>query len=52
MVRSCTTARADNLWRRPREAQHEALSAALDSWNAGDLDGYLRLYDEGKGTGT
>ena len=25
---------------------HEALSAALDSWNAGDLDGYLRLYDE------
>jgi predicted ester cyclase len=30
-----------------REAPHEALSAALDSWNAGDLDGYLRLYDEG-----
>ena len=27
--------------------QREALSAALDSWNAGDLDGYLRLYDEG-----
>lgn len=27
--------------------QHEALSAARDSWNAGDLDGYLRLYDEG-----
>ena len=26
---------------------NEALSAALDSWNAGDLDGYLRLYDEG-----
>lgn len=26
---------------------HEALSAALDSWNAGDLDGYLRLYDGG-----
>lgn len=25
----------------------EALSAALASWNAGDLDGYLRLYDEG-----
>lgn len=25
----------------------QALSAALDSWNAGDLDGYLRLYDEG-----
>ena len=25
----------------------EALSAALDSWNAGNLDGYLRLYDEG-----
>ena len=24
----------------------EALSAALQSWNAGDLDGYLRLYDE------
>ena len=24
----------------------EALSAAKDSWNAGDLDGYLRLYDE------
>jgi predicted ester cyclase len=24
----------------------EALSAARDSWNAGDLDGYLRLYDE------
>jgi predicted ester cyclase len=27
--------------------QKEALSAALDSWNAGHLDGYLRLYDEG-----
>jgi predicted ester cyclase len=26
---------------------HEALSAAVESWNAGDLDGYLRLYDEG-----
>ena len=25
----------------------EALSAAVESWNAGDLDGYLRLYDEG-----
>jgi predicted ester cyclase len=25
----------------------EALSAALDCWNAGDLDGYLHLYDEG-----
>jgi hypothetical protein len=25
----------------------EALSAALDRWNAGDLDGYLSLYDEG-----
>jgi hypothetical protein len=25
---------------------HEALAAALDNWNAGDLDGYLRLYDE------
>ena len=24
----------------------EALSAACDSWNAGDLEGYLRLYDE------
>jgi hypothetical protein len=24
----------------------EALSAALDRWNAGDLDGYLSLYDE------
>jgi predicted ester cyclase len=24
-----------------------ALSAAVDSWNAGDLDGYLKLYDEG-----
>jgi predicted ester cyclase len=24
----------------------EALSAAVDSWNAGDLDGYLELYDE------
>ena len=26
---------------------HEALSAAVESWNAGDLNGYLRLYDEG-----
>jgi predicted ester cyclase len=25
---------------------HEALSAAQDRWNAGDLDGYLTLYDE------
>jgi len=25
----------------------EALTKALDSWNAGDLDGYLELYDEG-----
>ncbi len=25
----------------------QALPAAYDSWNAGDLDGYLRLYDEG-----
>ena len=25
----------------------EALSAAYDSWIAGDLEGYLRLYDEG-----
>jgi predicted ester cyclase len=24
----------------------QALSAALDSWNAGDLDGYLTLYDD------
>ena len=24
----------------------QALSAANESWNAGDLDGYLRLYDE------
>ena len=24
-----------------------ALSAALGCWNVGDLDGYLRLYDEG-----
>jgi hypothetical protein len=37
---------------RLHEAQHKALSSALDSWNAGDLDGYLRLHDEGKGTGT
>jgi steroid delta-isomerase-like uncharacterized protein len=25
----------------------EALAAAYESWNAGDLDGYLSLYDEG-----
>jgi steroid delta-isomerase-like uncharacterized protein len=25
----------------------EALSVAHESWNAGDLDGYLSLYDEG-----
>ncbi len=25
----------------------EALSAALDRWNTGGLDGYLSLYDEG-----
>jgi hypothetical protein len=25
----------------------EALSAAAGRWNAGDLDGYLALYDEG-----
>src|SRR5690349_24987544 len=25
----------------------EALSAAYQSWNAGDLNGYLSLYDEG-----
>jgi len=25
----------------------EALSAAFERWNAGDLDGYLSLYDEG-----
>jgi hypothetical protein len=24
-----------------------ALAAAHESWNAGDLDGYLSLYDEG-----
>jgi predicted ester cyclase len=24
----------------------EALTAAHDSWNAGDLEGYLRLYDD------
>ena len=24
----------------------EALNSAVDSWNAGDLDGYLRLYDD------
>lgn len=28
-------------------ASQQALSAALDRWNAGDLDGYLSLYDEG-----
>ena len=28
-------------------APQEALSAALEYWNAGDLDGYLSLYDEG-----
>jgi predicted ester cyclase len=25
----------------------EALSAAVERWNAGDLDGYLQLYDDG-----
>ncbi len=25
----------------------EALSTAIEHWNAGDLDGYLTLYDEG-----
>jgi hypothetical protein len=25
----------------------EALDAAVERWNAGDLDGYLDLYDEG-----
>jgi predicted ester cyclase len=25
----------------------ESLTAAIDSWNAGDLDGYLALYDDG-----
>ena len=25
----------------------QALSAAFERWNAGDLDGYLSLYDEG-----
>ena len=28
-------------------APQEALSAAFERWNAGDLDGYLSLYDEG-----
>jgi len=28
-------------------APQEALSAAFECWNAGDLDGYLSLYDEG-----
>ena len=28
-------------------APHEALSAAVENWNAGDVEGYLRLYDEG-----
>jgi hypothetical protein len=28
-------------------APQQALSAALACWNAGDLDGYLSLYDEG-----
>jgi hypothetical protein len=27
--------------------QITALAAAYESWNAGDLDGYLCLYDEG-----
>ncbi len=27
-------------------APREALSAAIERWNAGDLDGYLLLYDE------
>ena len=27
-------------------ASQEALSGAVDRWNAGDLDGYLSLYDE------
>jgi hypothetical protein len=27
--------------------RQEALSAAYESWNAGDLDGCLSLYDEG-----
>jgi predicted ester cyclase len=27
-------------------APQEALQSALESWNAGDLDGYLELYDE------
>jgi steroid delta-isomerase-like uncharacterized protein len=26
--------------------QQEALSRAVDRWNAGDLDGYLELYDD------
>ena len=28
-------------------AAQEALAAAYESWNAGDLNGYLSLYDEG-----
>jgi hypothetical protein len=28
-------------------APQQALSAALACWNAGDLGGYLSLYDEG-----
>jgi hypothetical protein len=27
-------------------SSQDALAAAHSSWNAGDLDGYLRLYDE------
>jgi len=27
-------------------AAHAALASALERWNAGDLDGYLALYDE------
>src|SRR5262245_18395445 len=29
------------------DAPREALGRALSAWNAGDLDGYLALYDQG-----
>jgi predicted ester cyclase len=28
------------------DTRQQALSAAVDRWNSGDLDGYLQLYDE------
>jgi len=31
---------------------HEALSAALESWNAGDLDGYTCACDERQAEGS